>query len=98
MILWQLKSRDIILIVYFVVMNIITFTLFAVDKKRAIQKKWRIKEATLLGFSLFGGALLGLVAMHSLRHKTKKKYFTISLPIMLIVHIAIMVLLYIYIF
>ncbi len=55
--------------------SLITFILYAVDKRRAIQKKWRIPEATLIGFSLLGGAVGGYWAMLIARHKTKHWYF-----------------------
>ena len=59
----------------FAVLSVITYVLYAVDKRRAKQKKWRIPEATLIGFSLIGGAIGGYMAMHTLRHKTKHWYF-----------------------
>ncbi len=59
----------------FAVLSIVTYILYAVDKKRAKQQKWRIPEATLIGFSLIGGAIGGYLAMHILRHKTKHWYF-----------------------
>ena len=55
--------------------SLITFILYAVDKRRARQKKWRIPEATLIGFSLLGGAVGGYLAMLIVRHKTKYWYF-----------------------
>ena len=59
----------------FGVISIVTFILYAVDKRRAIQKRWRIPEATLIGFSLLGGGMGGYLAMHAVRHKTKRWYF-----------------------
>ena len=64
-----------ILACIFGVISLIAFILYAVDKQRAIEKKWRIPEATLIGFSLLGGAMGGYLAMHIVRHKTKKWYF-----------------------
>ncbi|MBQ7912557.1 MAG: DUF1294 domain-containing protein [Clostridia bacterium] len=55
--------------------SLIAFILYAVDKRRAIQKKWRIPEATLIGFSMVGGAAGGYLAMLIARHKTKHWYF-----------------------
>ena len=40
----------------------------------------RVPEAHLLGLSLFGGSIGGLIAMHAFRHKTKKWYFVWGLP------------------
>ncbi len=57
------------------VISLITFLLYAVDKRRAIKGKWRISEKTLLGFSFFCGALGGYLAMFLTRHKTRKFKF-----------------------
>ena len=57
------------------VLSLITFILYAVDKAKAENGEWRIPEATLLGFSFFGGAIGGYLAMYTVRHKTKKWYF-----------------------
>lgn len=65
----------IILACVFAVISIITYILYAVDKRRAKNKQWRIPEATLIGFSLLGGAVGGYFAMHTQRHKTKHWYF-----------------------
>ncbi len=58
-------------------MSALAFCLYAGDKRKAKKGKWRIPEATLLGFSFFGGALGGYVAMYAVRHKTKHWYFHI---------------------
>lgn len=59
----------------FAVISIITFILYAVDKKRAQKGEWRIPEATLLCFSFLGGAIGGYAGMFAVRHKTKRWYF-----------------------
>ena len=65
----------IFLAVIFAVLSVITYCLYAVDKKRAVKKKRRIPEKTLITFSLLGGATGGYLAMHFKRHKTKHWYF-----------------------
>ena len=59
----------------FAVLSLVTYFLYASDKRRAQKNKWRIPEATLIGFSLIGGAAGGYIAMHTKRHKTKHWYF-----------------------
>lgn len=76
---------------YLILINSITFLLFAIDKWKAVHGKWRISEAALLGFSLVGGAVGGLLAMFIFRHKTRKKRFTVSLPLMMLAQAAVMV-------
>lgn len=77
--------------IYYVVINVITFILFGVDKAKAKSNAWRIPEKTLLGFSFFGGAFLGFLGMRIFHHKTKKPAFYISVPIFMILHIALWV-------
>ncbi len=57
------------------IMSVIAFILYAVDKSKAKKGAWRIPEAVLLGWGFFGGAIGALVAMKNLRHKTKHWYF-----------------------
>ena len=57
------------------VMSLLAFCLYIADKQKAKKGKWRIPEATLLGFSFFGGGLGGYLAMFAVRHKTKHWYF-----------------------
>ena len=60
---------------YLVLMSVIAFVLYGIDKSKAKHNRWRIKEATLLLFGLLGGAVGALIGMHLFHHKTKKWYF-----------------------
>ena len=66
------------LIPYLIIISIITFFIYSIDKKRAKQKnKQRISEKTLLTLSIIGGAFGGYLAMIIKHHKTKHWYFVI---------------------
>ena len=78
-------------ILYYAVLTVITYALFAIDKKRAVCKKRRIQELTLFVFSLLAGAPGGLLAMVIYHHKTRKPYFAVTLPILTIIHAALFV-------
>ena len=80
------------LILYLVSINIVTFFLFGIDKRRAIKNRWRISEATLLISSLIGGVIGGLLGMSVFHHKTKKMKFKILMPLILMLHICIIIL------
>lgn len=77
-----------------ILMSIITFILYAIDKKRAIKNKWRIKEATLLLSSFLLGSFGGLIGMYGLRHKTQHWYFVVVNFLSLIIHIVLGVVIY----
>ncbi len=71
----------------FLVLNLFTFCLFFVDKRKAIKHKWRIPEATLMLFSALGGCIGGILAMKTFRHKTQKPLFKFGMPLILILQI-----------
>lgn len=55
--------------------SFLTYIVYGVDKRRAVEGKWRIPEKVLLSMSFLGGAVGGYLAMKTLRHKTKHWYF-----------------------
>ncbi|MNY85737.1 hypothetical protein D3C78_19370 [compost metagenome] len=76
-------------IIYLVLINIVGVVLMYVDKSRAASKKWRIPEKTLLGVAIIGGSLGSTIGMRLFKHKTKHQKFNIGLPVIVLVHIAI---------
>ncbi len=83
----QLPNMGYIVSIYLFMINLITFIAFGIDKRKAKKGRWRIPEATLLGLSLIGGTLGGILAMNFFRHKTQKKKFSIGMPVLLIINI-----------
>ncbi|NBD22368.1 DUF1294 domain-containing protein [Paenibacillus glycinis] len=78
--------------IYLVILNIYAFALMRIDKIRAVKdRRHRIPERRLLGASAAGGALGAFAAMRLFRHKTKHPAFAAGIPIMLLVHIAVIV-------
>jgi len=61
-----------------------------VDKKRAIKNQWRISEKALINISIIGGSIGMLAGMSTFRHKTKHKKFTIGIPVILVIQVAIL--------
>lgn len=64
-----------IYLIFLLIMNILAFSLYGDDKKRAEHNKWRIKESTLLLIGFMGGGIGALIGMKFFRHKTRKNYF-----------------------
>ena len=77
------------IVAYFVIINTVGFMLMSADKERAKANAWRIPEKTLLGVAALGGSLGVLVAMNSLRHKTKHWYFQYGVPFMFVLQCAV---------
>lgn len=86
---WNFFDKHKILIAYLVVINFVTFAAFAKDKIAAIQKRSRIRIVTLLGLAFIGGSVGGLIAMYLFRHKTLQDYFTVGLPLMIVMQIVV---------
>lgn len=76
------------------VMSVITFVAYAVDKAKAKAKTWRTPEKTLLLLSFLGGAVGGYIAMNVCRHKTKHWYFQVVNVASIILHVAIVAVLF----
>lgn len=83
-----------IYILYIILLSIITFIMFYIDKKKAINNKRRIKESTLLFLSFIGGAIGAYFSRILYRHKTKKIYFSIIIYTFILIHILIFILIY----
>ena len=60
---------------WLVVINVVTFTLFRIDKERARNGDWRIPESTLLAGALLGGWPGARLGQQRFRHKTRKQPF-----------------------
>lgn len=83
------ESIILYLIICLVIINVMTFIVYGVDKRKAKQSKWRIRESTLLGLAAIGGSIGALLAMKILRHKTLHNQFKYGVPLILVVQIAI---------
>ena len=82
------------LLVWYCVVSLFTLALFGWDKWMAKQDRSRVPEAALLGATLFGGGLGGLVGMYLFRHKTRKMLFRVCVPLFLILQAALLVFAY----
>ncbi|MFV5687365.1 DUF1294 domain-containing protein [Flavobacterium sp. ZT3R25] len=60
---------------YIPFINLVSFSIIGVDKRLAIQQKWRISERNLLLTTVIGGTIGSGLAMLVFRHKTSKMSF-----------------------
>ncbi|MBQ2990205.1 MAG: DUF1294 domain-containing protein [Clostridia bacterium] len=70
--------------------NLITFILYGVDKRRARRGQWRIPERTLLTATWLLGGMGACAGMRVFRHKTKHLRFRLSAPLAAVVSLAVM--------
>ena len=81
------------LLIYLLTVNAAGFALMLADKYKARKNLWRIPEATLMGAAILGGSLGCLLGMYAVRHKTKHIKFTVGIPVILALQIALGILL-----
>lgn len=73
----------------YLLLNVVAFACYALDKYRARRAKRRIPEATLLLLAFIGGALGAWIAMYMFRHKTRHLRFVLLVPVLFLMHIAL---------
>ena len=87
---WDYFANHKLLLIYLAIINIVTMVAFALDKIAALEKKWRISIITLLGLALIGGSLGALIGMYLFHHKTKKDYFKIGVPLIIVMQVMVL--------
>ena len=80
-----------ILLIYLLVLNVVAFAMYGIDKRKAVKDQWRIPEKTLLLVALIGGSLGAFVGMQVFHHKTKHWYFKVFFPVLLVIQVALLV-------
>ena len=78
------------LLAVLVIMSVIAFITYGIDKRKAVRKKWRIPEATLLLLAFLGGGIGALLGMIFFHHKTRKWKFKILVPLFMILQLALL--------
>ncbi len=78
------------IITYLIIINLVTFVLFGLDKYFAIKQIQRIPINALLICAMLGGSFLAFIAMQVFRHKTKQAIFVYLIPIFIICHCLIL--------
>lgn len=76
---------------YLIIINASAFLLMLIDKQKARRGAWRIPEATLLASAILGGSAGALAGMYCFRHKTRHVKFSLGIPLILAVQIALAV-------
>lgn len=81
-----------IVIIYLIVVNVVTFFVYGIDKWKSKRDKWRIPEAQLLGLAVIGGSIGAWAGMKIWHHKTMHKKFKYGVPAILILQIILAIL------
>ena len=85
------------LFVWLAFINLFAIAIFALDKFKAVNGKWRIKESTLLLVAFLGGALGAYVGMQLFRHKTQKAKFVVGVPLLFVLNVVMVISAFVYV-
>ena len=77
------------ILIYLAIINLCAFVAFGIDKLKARRDAWRTPESTLLLLAAIGGSFGSFLGMKVWRHKTQHKKFTLLVPLLMAIHIAI---------
>lgn len=80
---------------YLLAVNIASFILYGIDKYKAKRGKWRISEAMLLTMAAIGGSVGAWTGMKVWHHKTMHKKFTIGVPLVFVLQVALAIYLHV---
>lgn len=85
-----MKGLFIVCLAAEILMSLVSFCVYAYDKRQAKAGGWRIPERTLLLLAFAFGAPGALAGMRVMHHKTLKKRFTLSVPAFLVLQLALL--------
>jgi len=84
------------LLYYYMFINIISFIMMLVDKRRAVRHDYRISEKALLLSGAAGGVIGMLLGMKLFRHKTRKRSFQVPLAGVVVLNVIYWYLMYVH--
>ena len=87
-----MPQLPIIVLSYLLIINLIAFVLYGIDKKRAIRNEYRISESVLLWMARLGGGIGCWLGIKMFRHKTKHTKFRFIVPLWMIIWLVAIVL------
>lgn len=77
------------IVYYLIIINIVTFLVYGIDKWKARKTMWRIREASLLMLAVLGGSIGAWFGMKVWHHKTQHKKFRYGIPAIIIIQLVI---------
>ena len=81
-------NRSFLLVAVYCVASLVTYVVYAIDKRAAVKGRWRVPEAHLHLLALIGGWPGAMAAQQTLRHKSKKPSFCFVFLITVVLNCA----------
>ena len=83
------------MLIYLLLVNLISFIVYGIDKFLSVKKCYRISEFILLCFGFIGGVIGSILGIKVFNHKTRKIKFKIYLGLFSFLWVIILYLFYI---
>lgn len=80
-----------ILATYLILINLASFAMMGIDKRKAEKKLWRIPESSLFIIAIIGGSIGSIIGMRVFHHKTRHWYFVYGMPLILLLQILLII-------
>ncbi len=87
--MFNMPTVTLAIIIVLMVLNIVAFCAYGIDKYKARHTRWRISETTLLLLAVMGGSVGAWMGMKFWHHKTMHKKFKYGLPLIMLVQIML---------
>ena len=80
-----------IILIYLVIINVVAFIAYGIDKWKAQHNRWRIPESVLLGLAAIGGSVGAWLGIKVWHHKTQHKKFKYGVPAIFVAQVVLAV-------
>ncbi len=77
------------LYIFLALINLLGFAAAAADKHKARRNLWRIPEKTFFLIAAAGGCIGVYSGMLIFRHKTRRWYFMVGIPVIFIIQVIV---------
>ena len=84
----ELSTATSLFLPYLMIINVLSFIVYGIDKHKAKKGKWRISETNLLLLALMGGSVGAWAGIRVWHHKTMHKRFKYGIPFIIFVQVA----------
>ena len=85
----QMNKYILYFLLYILIINIFGIAIMKYDKNQAIHNNYRISEKNLFIIAILLGGIGILIGMYAFRHKINIDYFTVGVPLTLIMQIIV---------
>ena len=83
--------HNLLILSLIVLLNLITFIVYGIDKLKAKKNKWRIPDSTLMLLAIIGGSIGALLGIKVWHHKTLHRKFRYGIPMIILAQTALVI-------